>query len=77
MNLASDPARRRLPGTLTTARMLLRPPRREDAAAINAAGRESFAELNPWMEWAAVEPSIDDTLAFCDAAAADLSTLPV
>lgn len=71
MNLASDAARRRLPGTLTTTRMLLRPPRREDAAAINAAVRESFRELNPWMEWAAVEPSFDDTLAFCDVAAAD------
>lgn len=53
-----------LPGNLATARLLLRPPQVEDAAAINEAIRESFPELNAWMEWALQVPELEDTRGF-------------
>jgi RimJ/RimL family protein N-acetyltransferase len=48
--------------TLETPRLILRCPRAGDGAAVNAAIRASWPELNRWMEWAqGAPPSIDDT----------------
>ncbi len=60
-----------LPGSLATRRLILRPPQVEDAAAINAGIRESFRELNTWMEWAVEVPSVDETRAFCESSVRD------
>ncbi len=60
--------KRMLPRSLATSRLLLRPPGPGDAAALNEAVRESFPELNAWMEWAASEPTLEDTRAFCEEA---------
>lgn len=60
------PAATVLPDDLTTARLLLRPPRLTDAPTIHEAILESFAELNAWMEWAAEVPALADTEAFCE-----------
>jgi len=54
-----------LPSSLATARLLLRPPQVEDAGAINDAIRESFPELNRWMDWALEVPELEETRAFC------------
>ena len=59
----------KLPEVLGTARLLLKPPRLEDAAIINAAVLESFVELNAWMDWAERRPSLDDSEVFCREAA--------
>lgn len=55
-----------LPVSLVTSRLLLRPPGLEDAPALNEAIRESFEELNAWMEWASKIPSVSDTRTFCE-----------
>ncbi|MEQ8859836.1 MAG: GNAT family protein [Pseudomonadales bacterium] len=57
--------RRTLPRSLPTRRLLLRVPTLDDAEAVNEAIRESFTELNAWMEWAALEPTLEDTRTFC------------
>ena len=44
-----------------TERLRIRTPRFGDGAAMNAAIRESIAELRPWMPWAQQLPSIDDS----------------
>lgn len=56
---------RALPRSLATRRLLLRVPTLGDAVAVNEAVRESFAELHAWMEWAAVEPTLEDSRGFC------------
>lgn len=54
-----------LPTLITTPRMQLRLATEADAEPLNAAIRESFPELNPWMPWAAEVPDVEDTRAFC------------
>lgn len=55
----------RFPQELETERLIIRRMRTEQAAAINAAIRDSFAALNRWMAWAREVPSLDETAAFC------------
>jgi RimJ/RimL family protein N-acetyltransferase len=55
----------RLPAQLETPRLLLRVPQTSDAAPLNAAIVESFAELTQWMPWAAQPQTTEDTAAFC------------
>ncbi|GAB1488577.1 GNAT family N-acetyltransferase [Opitutaceae bacterium] len=49
------------PSEFTTARLLLRAPRAGDGAAVNAAIRESHAELRPWMPWARTLPTREES----------------
>jgi len=51
-----NPILRDIPESFETARLLVRAPRPGDGAEVNAAVRESIAELRPWMDWAAQEP---------------------
>ncbi|MBI1761378.1 MAG: GNAT family N-acetyltransferase [Acidobacteria bacterium] len=62
------------PATIETERLLLRAPQAGDGVAVNAAIRESFAELHQWMPWARVLPSEAETEAFCQEAAATFAT---
>ncbi|MDH3640905.1 MAG: GNAT family N-acetyltransferase [Gammaproteobacteria bacterium] len=55
----------RLPELLETPRLLLRVPEPGDAEPLNAAITASFAELTQWMPWAAEQPSVAQTGAFC------------
>lgn len=50
-----------LPEQIETPRLILRPPRAGEGAAINAAIRESLAELAPWMPWAREAPTVEET----------------
>jgi RimJ/RimL family protein N-acetyltransferase len=50
-----------LPEQIETERLIVRPPRFGDGPAVNAAIRESIAELRPWMPWAQTEPTIEET----------------
>ncbi len=52
-----------LPLPRETERLLLRTPLPTDAAAIQEALEETFADLHIWMDWAATLQSIDDTRA--------------
>ena len=56
-----DPLLIDLPEQLETERLIVRPPRLGDGPAVNAAIRESIAELRPWMPWAQTEPAVEDT----------------
>jgi RimJ/RimL family protein N-acetyltransferase len=69
--LLPDPILRDFPDQLATERLLIRPPRPGDGAAINAAIQESLAELRPWMLWAQTPPSVSDTEMLCRRKAAD------
>lgn len=60
-----DPLLIDLPAHLATDRLLLRCPTEHDAEAVNAAVRESLADLKPWMPWAQVEPSLVQSKADC------------
>lgn len=51
---------RDLPDCIESQRLLIRPPRPGDGAAINAAVLDSLAELRPWMPWAQHTPTVDD-----------------
>lgn len=66
MAAGEDAAGMTLPASLSTRRLLLRPPQIEDAAAINEAIRESFTELHAWMEWAVTVPTVAESRAFCE-----------
>jgi RimJ/RimL family protein N-acetyltransferase len=52
-----------LPLPRETERLILRTPLPTDAAAIQEALEESFADLHIWMDWATTLQSIDDTRA--------------
>lgn len=52
---------RDIPDEYDTERLILRVPRAGDGAMINAAIRESFDELHPWMPFAREVPGVDDT----------------
>ena len=55
-----NPILRDLPDCIESQRLLIRPPRPGDGAAINAAVLDSLAELRPWMPWAQQTPTVDD-----------------
>jgi RimJ/RimL family protein N-acetyltransferase len=59
-----DPLLIDVPEEIETERLILRIPRRGEAAAVNAAVAESFAELHTWMPWAQSMPTIDGTEAY-------------
>lgn len=50
-----------LPEQIETQRLILRPPRVGEGAAVNAGILESLNELAPWMPWARTAPSVEDT----------------
>jgi RimJ/RimL family protein N-acetyltransferase len=52
-----------LPLPRETQRLILRPPSPENAAAIQEALEESFAQLHVWMDWAVTLQSLEDTKA--------------
>jgi len=57
-----------LPLPCETARLLLRAPTPADAPGLQAAIEESFADLHPWMPWAAKLQTLEETTAFLQAA---------
>jgi RimJ/RimL family protein N-acetyltransferase len=60
-----NPILREFPDHFTTERLLIRSPRPGDGAAVNAAVRESLDRLKPWLDWAQVAPTIEETEAHC------------
>jgi RimJ/RimL family protein N-acetyltransferase len=60
-----------LPEQIETERLVLRPPRAGDGAAMNEAVVESIEGLQRWMPWATPTPTPDDTETWCRKAAAD------
>jgi RimJ/RimL family protein N-acetyltransferase len=60
-----DPLLIDVPERIETERLLLRCPQPGDGAALNAAVRESLADLRPWMPWAQVEPPLDESETYC------------
>ncbi len=62
MDPVLDPVLRDIPESFETARLLVRAPRPGDGAEINAAVRESIAELRLWMDWAQGPlPTVEET----------------
>ena len=53
--------RPRFPELIETARLIIRPPHPDDGAEVNAAIRETFADLHRWMKWASYLPSVAET----------------
>jgi RimJ/RimL family protein N-acetyltransferase len=53
--------RRILPFPRVTERLVLRPPSPENAAAVQEALEESFADLQVWMDWATALQSLEET----------------
>ena len=56
-----DPLLLDIPEELETDRMVIRAARPGEGAAVNAAIVESLAELKPWMVWAQVAPTVDES----------------
>ena len=48
---------RDIPASFETERLTIRVPQPGDGVELNAAARETWAELQPWMIWAAGEPA--------------------
>lgn len=46
---------------IETERLIIRPPRIGDGAEVNAAIRETYADLHQWMEWADHLPTVAET----------------
>lgn len=63
--MSTDPLLQDVPERIATGRLLLRPPRPGDGAMLNAAVRETLAELAPWMPWAQSEPSVQESERDC------------
>jgi RimJ/RimL family protein N-acetyltransferase len=49
------------PGQIETERLILRAPREGDGVEVNAAVRETYADLHEWMEWADHLPEVEET----------------
>jgi RimJ/RimL family protein N-acetyltransferase len=49
------------PEQIETERLLIRAPREGDGAEINAAIRETYADLHEWMDWAGYLPEVEET----------------
>lgn len=60
-----DPLLIEVPERIETERLVLRPPRRGDGAAMNEAVCASLDELGPWLPWASAAPSLDESEAHC------------
>jgi RimJ/RimL family protein N-acetyltransferase len=63
-----DPILLNLPAQIETPRLLLRPPRTGDGAAVFEAVKESISELRRFvasLPWAAAEPSLESSEVFC------------
>ena len=56
--------RKNCPPRIETERLVLRVPSIFDAPAVNAAQRESFAELQRWMKWATSPITLEETTAY-------------
>lgn len=50
-----------VPDGFETERLIVRAPRWEDGAVVNAAILESLPELQPWMAWARPAPRLEET----------------
>ena len=61
MEILPKPILRDLPDTLTGPRVLLRPVRPGDGAAIYEAVEESRAEIGPWLPWVEKTQSAEDS----------------
>ena len=68
--MAAEPIMLDVPGEMQTERLLMRVPRAGDGARMNAAVRESIAELAQWMPWAVPTPEPEATEKWCREAAA-------
>jgi RimJ/RimL family protein N-acetyltransferase len=64
-----DPLMLDVPLEMTTPRLLMRPPQHGEGAAINAAVRESIAQVARWMPWANPTPEPAATERWCREAA--------
>jgi ribosomal-protein-serine acetyltransferase len=53
-----------IPEEIESERLLLRVPRAEDGAVVNASVRASFEQLKRWMPWAQEIPSVEDSEEF-------------
>jgi RimJ/RimL family protein N-acetyltransferase len=60
-----DPLLIDVPEVIQTERLVVRVPRRGDGPAVNAAVCASHAELAPWLPWASVPPTVDESEAHC------------
>lgn len=70
-----DPILRTVPSRLETTRLVLRPPRTGDGAALHEAVAESLTALREFVAsvpWAAHEPSVEASEVFCRRAEADV-----
>ena len=72
--MTADPIMMDVPGEMETERLLLRVPRAGDGARMNAAVRESIAQLGRWMPWAVPTPEPEATEKWCREAAARFVT---
>ncbi len=63
-----SPRTARLPHRLDSARLSLRLPTPDDAAALNAAILASHEEIRHWLPWAAEPQPLAETQAFCERA---------
>lgn len=53
--------RQNIPESIESERLILRCPKRGDAAEVNAAIRESLDSLSVWMDWAQTIPTVEET----------------
>ena len=56
------------PERIETARLIVRAPREGDGAEVNAAIRETYADLHEWMDWADHLPDVGETEQRCKVA---------
>ena len=64
-------ARRGVPTSFVTERLLIRAPQLDEVAELNRAIVESLDELRPWLPFARLAPSVDDTQTHVACTAAD------
>lgn len=74
MELPGHPTLIPLPDELRAERVVLRPYRPDDAAAVFAAIDESREHLRPWLPWVERHVTVEDTRDFCARAAANWLT---
>ncbi len=60
-----DPLLIDVPERIETERLLLRRPQSGDGAQLNAAVTDTLAELKPWMPWAQVAPTMQESELNC------------
>jgi RimJ/RimL family protein N-acetyltransferase len=59
-----DPLLLDIPALFESERLIIRVPRAGDGAVLNAAVRDSWADLKPWMPWAQQVPSVIESEAY-------------